>query len=643
MPRTLKAFMLVATISLALPANAEEADEEVVVTATRTRAVTRSLPADVTIIHAENARSRGEATLARALDATPGLFVSAAGGIGQQTSLFLGGANSNHTLVLFDGIRINDPSTPGSSFDAGQDTLAGLARIEIVEGPMSAMFGSDAIGGVINLIPRHGREGALNADLDFSVGSFHALSGAVSVDGALGPLRYALSGEAYASNGHDLVPSRMSTHTGEADGSQMSTLTGVFDLQLTQALSLDLLARHREAKADFDPFIDSFPAPLQRAEDTELEISRNDMSVARLGATWAASESTQIRATLGGMRQRREQADDGLITDRFAGDRRFADFTLTWTGALGPYRDMSVVAGGSYEREEIDVAQGFGFSAPFFFTAADQETRGLFVSGQATIDRMTITGAARLDDHEASGIRNTWRLGASYSASDAVRLYAAYGTSFRAPTLYERFVSFGNPELDAEEARTGEIGAETRWNAFGREDGIELKVLYRASEITNLIDFNSLFTYDNIDAASIANGEAHLTLRPAGWLTARVAYVHTDTEDETTRLPLLRRPEAAMFASLRMAQGPFSGELSYRSIGDRRDEIYGDDGFGLGQGEAAQYGVLRVSAVYAMSPVAQAFIALDNALDEAYEPVNGFAGADSSVLAGVRMSVGAAQ
>ena len=131
----LKAALLAAASIFALPAVAQEQqeqEEDVVVTATRVPTQAERLPADVDVIDVEAARARGFDTLADTLAATPGMNVAQSGGFGQQTSLFAGGANSNHTLVLFDGLRLNDPSSPGSSFDAGQDTLGGLERIEVV-------------------------------------------------------------------------------------------------------------------------------------------------------------------------------------------------------------------------------------------------------------------------------------------------------------------------------------------------------------------------------------------------------------------------------------------------------------------------------------------------------------------------------
>ena len=314
------AFIAASTL-FAGHARADDQSDEIVVTATRAPAQASRLPAEVDVIDIGEAQARGDATLAEALRAAPGMDVVSAGGLGQQTSLFAGGANSNDTLVLFDGLRINDPSTPGSSFDAGQDLLGDLSRVEVVQGPMSAVFGSDAIGGVVNLIPRHGGPGPLNGRLDVSGGSFNTLRGAAGVDGAIGRFRYAVTGEGFATIGYDLVPKRMSTHTGEGDGSSMSMITGVFDADVSSSFSLDLLLRTRQAQADFDPFpFDFLTFNSFRAEDDNLKISRNDLSLGRLGATWRTNDRLSLRATYGGMRQQRVQSDDardGFLLDGF--------------------------------------------------------------------------------------------------------------------------------------------------------------------------------------------------------------------------------------------------------------------------------------------------------------------------------------
>lgn len=623
-----KAALVAASALTALPAHAQDSDDEqVVVTATRQPTEADRLPADIDVIDIDTAIVRGQSNLADALTGSPGLNVSRSGGFGQQTSLFSGGSNSNHTLVLYDGIRLNDAASPGSSFDAGQDTLGGLSRIEVVQGPMSALYGSDALGGVINILPRRGGEGPINGRLDVFGGSFGSLGGGAGIDGTIGRLRYAITGAAFVTDGYDLVPERMSTHTGNDDGAETTTLTGIFDYALTDTFSVDLLLRRRDARADYDAFI--YPPPTfneQRVDDPDLEFAQNDLSVARIGARWAVTDALSLRATTGQVIQERVEADAGVSTSSYDGERRFSDVTADWTSGA-----LSLSAGYETQNESVDIDQGFAT------VVASQDHQGGFLVGQYELDRVTLTGAVRVDDFEGFGTETTWHAGASYQITGDIRAYGAFGTSFRAPTLYERFIFFGDPNLDPERGEAWEVGADARFGAFGREDGLEIGALYRSLDIEDLIDFNSFFTYANIDKASIESAEARIAVRPLSWLTAHASYVYTHAQDDIADTQLLRRPQDVWNAAIDIERGAFSGHLAWRRVGERADQIYGDDGFWQGVGNTDAYDVLRASAAWSFTDGVQVYIAGDNLADEDYEPVNGFAGAPSNVTIGVRL------
>lgn len=640
------AIAFVAASALIAPANAQDAETDIVVTATRVETPVRNLPADITIIDANAALSRGQTSVAQALEDTPGLGVVQGGGLGQQASLFAGGANSYHTLVLFDGLRLNDPSTPNSSFDAGQDQINGLSRLEVVEGPMSALFGSDAIGGVINMIPRHGGEGPLNARLDFSAGSFDTLNAAAGIDGTLGNVRYAITGEAFTTDGFDLVPERMTTHTGDKDGAQSATITGVFDLQVTQRVSLDLLARRRDSSADIDVFDFEFAFPFRetRLDSPDAEIGQNDLTLARLGATWELSDALSLRVTAGRLDQDRVSNRFGALTDSFSGARRFADLTLNWqAGDVGGLQDVAIVAGVASEREKAEIAQGFGFPPPFLFTAAEQDQTGAFITAQGRSGALSLTGAVRVDDFEGFGAQTTWRLGASLDVSTQARVYGSYGTSFRAPSLYERYSSAGVPDLDPEQGESWEIGAEAHFAAFGDDLGFELNAVFRHTELEDMIDFAG-FTYANVDAAEIDTAELRAAVQPTPWLTLRAGYIYTDAEDTGANTELLRRPRDVWFASADIERGPFTGRLSWRSIGARQDFLYGDDSFGAAAppftGTVRDYDLVRASLAYDFSSNVTAYVAADNALDETYEAAAGIASAPRAITLGLRLRAG---
>jgi vitamin B12 transporter len=619
MQRTMLLALLAAT-ALSSPAFAQENADEVVVTATRTPASADRLPAQVDVIDIEQARERGRLTIDDALQDTPGIQVPRTGPVGQQTSIFSGGFESNHTLVLFDGMRIDDPSTPEGIFDAGQDMLGDAARIEVVQGPFSALYGSGALGGVVNILPRRGGEGALNPSLDVAAGSFDTLTATAGVDGTLGRLRYALNAEGYASEGYDTVPERMTTHTGEEDGADIATFTGVLDLDLTDTLALDVLLRQRKAdvETDYDPF--------GNITETDSAIE-SETAVWRLGATWAAADDFSLRLRGGSLDTDRTNFAGGAISDEFHGIRDFADLSATWT-----LDRWTLIAGGESENEEIDAVS---FGSPI---TGEQEHWGAYLAAQAALGPLDVTAAVRHDDFDGFGGETTWRAGASYNIGEATRVYAAYGSSYRAPSLYERFVPFfGNAALEPESAETWEAGAETAFALFGQDRGLELAALYRTSEVEDLIGFG-LFTYVNVDRADIDYAEARIALRPASWLTGRVVYGDTDAVNAATGVALARRPEQAWSAEIEVERGPFSAHLAWRHVGERRDTTYSNSGACCGSGVVPEYDVVNASLAWSVNDAVRLYVAGNNVTDETYEAVNGFAGPAANVMFGVRVS-----
>ena len=238
--------------SLALAQANPDSPENIVVTATRTPSQVANLPAGVTVIDRKTIEERGYVSLTDALAAVPGLRVVQLGGPGSQSSVFIRGTNSNHVLVLRDGVPINDPSDPGGAFNFGVDTLEDVERIEVVRGPLSSLYGSGAIGGVINLITRHGA-GAPHGHLTLAGGNPDQLLAKGDVHGGFGIYDYAASVEGYSTRGFDQTPQRERTiHAGEADGDRSKQAE--IDLGATpfKDTRFSVLVRARDAKYGYD-------------------------------------------------------------------------------------------------------------------------------------------------------------------------------------------------------------------------------------------------------------------------------------------------------------------------------------------------------------------------------------------------------
>ena len=208
--RALAALALL-TVSPALADDLSLKLPELVVTATRVPTPLEEIPAGVSVIDRATIEARGYNTLTQALQDMPGLHVSPSGGPGGQSSVFVRGTNSNHVLVLRDGMPINDASEATGAYNFGIDTLSDIERIEVIRGPMAALYGSGAIGGVINLISRRGSEPGLHWSGDLAGGYPALIRGSVTATGIEGPVDYALTAEAQSQRGYDSIPQREAT------------------------------------------------------------------------------------------------------------------------------------------------------------------------------------------------------------------------------------------------------------------------------------------------------------------------------------------------------------------------------------------------------------------------------------------------
>ena len=225
---------------------------EIVVTATRVPTPVLDIPAGVSVIDRQTIEERGYTTLTDALSAVPGVRVSQSGGPGGNASVFVRGTNSNAVLVLRDGMPLNDASDASGAFNFGVDTLADVERIEIIRGPMAALYGSGAIGGVINLISRRGHEPGFHVTGELAGGYPKQMEGNVNASGIEGPFDYSATLQGQAQRGYDATPQRMSIYTGVPD--PFSELTGTLNLGYTpiDGTRLSLFLRARRAVFGFD-------------------------------------------------------------------------------------------------------------------------------------------------------------------------------------------------------------------------------------------------------------------------------------------------------------------------------------------------------------------------------------------------------
>ena len=654
----LTSLMLVA----ALPAAAQELPQagvpapDVVVTATRIPTPLADIPASVTVITRQQIEERGYNTLVDALQSVPGVRVSQSGGPGGNASVFIRGTNFNHVLVLRDGMPINDASDAGGAFNFGVDTLADVERIEVVRGPMASVYGSGAIGGVINLITRRGTQAGPHLSADVASGYPAQVRNSEVLSGIAGKLDYAAIVQVEKLRGYDTTPQRESVYTGVPD--PFAAQVGTVNLGYTPlpGTRLSLLLRARRAVFGFD----NLGSPtFDDANSTGTDASL----LGRVGVTsLLAGGVLQTSLFLGRLQDDRRYNETLNPADpnRAANDSRYHSYEtdLQWNNTvhLGDLittpalSTLDVTFG--YERTaesaktRINEASG---AFPFAQSTRGAQTDNALNAGiQATLlSRLTLTGQVR-QDYILNDQPLTWRLGAVFDATDLrTRFKASYGTAFLAPSLFDRFGVdstgyVGNPNLRPETARGWEVGWTTTLPAFGRPDAVSFGATYFNEQINDLIEevFSPTVTSVNIGSAHIQGVESTLTLRPTRWLVLDGTYTYTYPENADTGARLLRRPQSTASLDARLTPLPrltIVPELVY--TGAFQDFLTDNGGFGTTVGTSRQGLIANLTASYQLTPKIALYANGTNIFASRFEPVNGYQTPGPGVIAGLRLTL----
>lgn len=654
------AFAAVAVIAAATPAFADAPvtpTQEIVVTATRIPTPVVDIPAGVTVIDRQTIDERGYTTLTDALSAVPGVRVSQSGGPGGNASVFVRGTDSNHVLVLRDGMPLNDASDSSGAFNFGVDTLADVERIEVIRGPMAALYGSGAIGGVINLISRQGHEQGLHFTGDLAGGYPKQIQGYVNASGIAGGLDYSATFESQSERGYDTTPQRESIYTGVPDG--FRAMVGTINLGYTpiDGTRFSVFLRARQALFGFNALGDpTFDDSNSTGQDDEL-LGRIGVASKLFNGTY---ETSVYLGRLQGDRQYTETLNP-LDPNQASNDSRYHSYRtdLQWNNTvhLGDLMNAPMLSatdltfGYEHTADNINVkvissSGGFPFNQGARAAMTDNAT---YAGLQSTLlQRLTLTGQVR-QDWVDNNSPFTWRLGAVLNVPELdTRFKAAYGTAFRAPSLFDRFGvdSFGyigNPNLKPESAQGWEAGFTTTLDAFARSDFVSFTATYFNEQIQNLIvaQLVPVDTAVNIGSAHIQGVETELTLHPAGWLLLDATYTFTDAQNADAGSRLLRRPQNT--ASFDATITPIAGltivpELLF--TGAFQDFLVDDNGNSTGTIVASPDGLIaNLTVTYDVAPHVQLYANGRNLFYSRFEPVNGYQTPGPSFLAGVRVKL----
>ncbi|MDX1497167.1 MAG: TonB-dependent receptor [Salinisphaeraceae bacterium] len=609
---------------LANPAAAETSLGPIVVTATRTATPSDELAAAVTVIDREEIEASGKNRVAEILRSVPGLTLIQQGGPGQVSSVFMRGTESNHVLVLIDGVEIADPSVFGGQVDFSNLLLENVERIEIVRGPQSTLYGSDAIGGVIQIFTRQSD----GASYHLEIGEFATVNTGASLRRSFGQHRFGLSANVLDTAGTSVANPERGNHD-EKDAYRNTTLSLQWASQITEELELSFNTRFQDADAELDTFFNPFnPAEDFVAHDPDFT-SETDQNFSRLQGEWNSPDSRwsqRVGYSRSSHDRRTENGPKGA--DSVPSEREFTATKSKFDWQHSHKLQRHELTFGA--ELEDDRARTAGF-------AESVRTTGIYVQDRVRFTpRFSSSFGLRYDKHDLFGEETTWKIAPLFKLTDATRLKASYGTGFKAPSLAELFDnSFGsaNPDLQPEESEGWDIGIE---HDFGNS---YVELIYFQNDIDNLISFDlSTFQNNNLDRAETKGYEAIAGFSPVENLDLRISYTRTESEDVSTGDPLLRRPEdeAALHINWQTTRSIRLG-LAARYVGERED-FFGFNSFPTtgGIGTLESYKVFDFNADYQLNQSWRLTLRVDNLSDESFEEAAGYAAPGRAAYAGVR-------
>jgi vitamin B12 transporter len=592
--------VLVASASAAAQLSVFEG--EVTVTATGTEEQVDEVPVSVTVIDRTEIDHRQEDSVADLLRRAPGVTVARSGDEGAATSLFTRGTESDHTLAMFDGVRLNSPYFGG--YDWSLLPTAGLQRVEVARGPYSALWGADAIGGVVNVVPAR------------AVGG---LSAAVLAEGGEDSWQRLEGSLGWAGNGFDVYASGFDRQgEGELDNSDFANRQVLLDAGWSWAEGSRVAVLVQDLRSDIGiPFTDPVTVTPNRRQSTDQRLVALPLRL-RLGERWdlelvASQVNRELRLRDPDDPWGFTRSDTGADTvqARLASRHRLGDHRLAW--------------GGEWREDEVGASSSFGTS----LDGATSTVSSLFVQDTWRVaDSVRVLAGVRWDEAEEWGSEISPRLSAGWSPGGSVELRVGYGRGFRQPSVGELyFPGSGNPELEAERSESAELGAtwftgSLRWRAS----------LF-STRVDNLVEFDYVTSaFANVSEAEMRGVELSLDLPLSDRLVSLLQTTWLDTEG-VDGLALLRRPDWSASWTVHGALWKrLSGSATVIWVGSRPDV----DPITFARTELDGHLTGNLSLALEVVRHLEVTVRVHNVGDAAYEEVAGYPAPGRRVTGGLR-------
>ncbi len=564
---------LLATMSVVTPLYANDLDE-IVVTAKNDQTLADVLStshifdiADIEAVQAED--------ITDLLDQIPGVSARDSGGRGSATSVFVRGNANSQIIVLIDGVRVGSATLGAAALNSYP--IEAIERIEVVKGPLSGIYGADAVGGVIQLFTKKGGQGLSSVSVTTGSDSLQEIS--ASLSGGNDKNSFYLSINDEETNGIDRT-SILTDGNDDTDGFEETAISFGGKATLSEKTTANLSVLYTDSAVGFDNTFGSDPGLMT---DTETLSSA-------LNITTQFNDTLRWSSTLG------INEDQSVTNGAFPSDITTNRDSIGTELFIALNSNSKLTIGADYYQEDIETNADF--------PDTDRDNTGAFILLQSTIGKVGFVGNLRYDDNSAYGTDTNSSLAINYDFNNSTRIIASYGTAFSAPSFnFLFFPGFGNPDILPEESESYEI------SVLGSTPSFNWRISAYKTDVTNLFSFDPVsFTAANVGTAELEGVEFEVNTQLAGWALSLNADL-LSAQDEVTGIELDDRAERTVSVKASRSFGNLDLGIVVKGESNRFDNS---------GTELASYALLDFTAKYKISEQFSVLANIDNVFDKDY-------------------------
>lgn len=618
-------------LASAAPAYAESAEDlaaasagndQIIVTASRATTAAREIGSAVSVIAREDITREQIVFVKDILQDMAGVQITT-DRPGDYASVSIRGSDNDQVLWLIDGIELGDPSSTSTQFQPEHLTSRDIARIEIVRGNQSSLYGSDAIGGVVQITTQRATEDGIKLNAEAEAGSHGTVNGGATILGKSGPIDFRLTATGYSHDGPSLADPRTANPAGsvtEKDGYWRYGFSGRVGVAATDTLSLQLIGLWQDSNTDLD----------NTTSDTDNTVRKREHAMAAQANYLSSDQAFKADASVTRYVARRLYfgpfySPDG---DLYKGTKDAANLNLTYNGGI-----WSIAVGGNWEEERT--TQVTTYSGDFREKIDTKSAYGELAL--RPIENLSITGAARIDDNSRFGTFDTYRGTIAYVipgalGANSLKLRASYGTGAKAPGLYQLFdPTYGNPDLKVETSQGGDIGFDIDFDRFSAQ--LSYFFAKTKNEIIWLANVGPMGGYTQFGRTRKDGVEIAFALRPIDGLAIQQSFTFLTAESDPQEIGDygdMGRPKRSGSTSVTITpleQLSLTARARYRS---RNASSFG--------GATGSYAVFDLLGSFAITQNVEIYGRVTNLFDRDYQMSFGKNALGRSLYGGLRVS-----